>query len=83
MACTIAVEEVIGQHYNDQIVQLMEDSPEANKDLLETLKRLRDEEMSHHDTGIEHKGLEAPFYDALKWVIQGGCRAAICVTQKL
>lgn len=35
MACTVAVEETISQHYNNQIRVLMEDDPEGHKDLLE------------------------------------------------
>nr|KAG5687385.1 hypothetical protein BaRGS_019889 [Batillaria attramentaria] len=35
MACTVAVEDVIGDHYNSQIRELMEDDPELHKDLLE------------------------------------------------
>ena len=34
MACTVAVEDVIGDHYNSQIRELMEDDPEAHKELL-------------------------------------------------
>ena len=83
MACTVAVEEVIGEHYNDQIKQLMADNPEANKELMETLQKMRDEEMEHHDTGVRNQGLEAPFYDALKTVIQTGCKAAIWITQRI
>lgn len=37
MACTIAVEELIGKHYNDQIIQLVEDDQQAHKDLLKVL----------------------------------------------
>lgn len=35
MACTIAVETVITEHYNEQIKQLTEDDPEGNKELLD------------------------------------------------
>lgn len=42
MACTIAVEELIGRHYNDQIKQLIDDDPEVHKDLLQvSRKKLR------------------------------------------
>lgn len=34
MACTVAVEESITEHYNDQIRELLKDDPEANKELL-------------------------------------------------
>lgn len=39
MACTVAVEDVIGDHYNSQIRQLVEDNPEKHKELLEIVKK--------------------------------------------
>ncbi|CAD6196565.1 unnamed protein product [Caenorhabditis auriculariae] len=83
MACTVAVEELIGRHYNDQLKELLEDDPEAHKELLKTLTRLRDEELHHHDTGLENDALKAPMYDALKFVIQLGCKGAIKIAEKL
>ena len=38
MSCTVAVEDVIGDHYNSQIRQLVEDNPEKHKELLEIVK---------------------------------------------
>lgn len=35
MACTIAVESVITEHYNEQISQLVKDDPVKNQELLE------------------------------------------------
>ena len=43
MACTIAVEEVIGDHYAKQAEQLGEDEA----DLHRTISRFRDEELEH------------------------------------
>ncbi|KAK6014593.1 ubiquinone biosynthesis protein COQ7 [Ostertagia ostertagi] len=83
MACTVAVEEVIGQHYNDQLKELIADDPEAHKDLLDTLTKLRNDELEHHDTGIKHDGPKAPMYDVLKWVIQTGCKGAIFIAEKI
>uniref|UniRef100_A0A8C5QQH1 5-demethoxyubiquinone hydroxylase, mitochondrial n=1 Tax=Leptobrachium leishanense TaxID=445787 RepID=A0A8C5QQH1_9ANUR len=54
MACTVAVEATISNHYNNQIRTLMERDPEKYRSLLETLKKFRDEELEHHDTGLEH-----------------------------
>lgn len=34
MACTIAVEELIGGHYNEQIEELFNEDPKANYELL-------------------------------------------------
>ncbi|XP_050305372.1 5-demethoxyubiquinone hydroxylase, mitochondrial isoform X2 [Anthonomus grandis grandis] len=50
MACTVAVETVIVDHYNDQLRTLLED-PEHNKELMEIITKFRDEEQEHHDTG--------------------------------
>ncbi|XP_069762977.1 5-demethoxyubiquinone hydroxylase, mitochondrial [Narcine bancroftii] len=83
MACTVAVEESISQHYNNQIRRLMEDDPERHKDLLEVLKRFRDEEVEHHDTGLAHDAEMAPAYSLLKNIIQVGCKAAIYISERI
>ncbi|XP_067859312.1 5-demethoxyubiquinone hydroxylase, mitochondrial [Heptranchias perlo] len=83
MACTVAVEESISQHYNNQIRMLMEEDPERHKELLEVLKKFRDEEMEHHDTGLEHDAEMAPAYSLLKNIIQAGCKAAIYISERI
>lgn len=83
MACTVAVESVIGQHYNDQIRELMEDDPEKHKELLKTLKEFRDDELHHHDTGLAHDAEKAPFYKAMSEVIKIGCKGAIWISEKI
>lgn len=80
MACTVAVETVIVDHYNDQLRTLMSD-PEANKELLETITRFRDEEQEHHDTGLDQGAEQAPFYRALTEVIKFGCKTAIAISK--
>lgn len=80
MACTVAVETVIVEHYNDQIRTLIED-PETNKELLETIKQFRDEEQEHHDTGIQEGAEQAPFYSTLTEVIKLGCKGAIAISK--
>ena len=57
MACTEAVETEIGNHYNDQVRVLLDwvrQAREAGEDvgpeisqLVEDLKRIRDEELEH------------------------------------
>nr|XP_056722579.1 5-demethoxyubiquinone hydroxylase, mitochondrial [Euleptes europaea] len=54
MACTVAVEESISHHYNNQIRTLMEEDLEKYRELLEIIKKFRDEELEHHDIGLEH-----------------------------
>lgn len=83
MACTVAVEDVIGDHYNSQIRELVEDDPEAHKELLEIVKKFRDDELHHHDIGLEHDAEKAPFYQALTQVIKVGCKGAVWVSEKI
>lgn len=82
MACTVAVETVIVDHYNDQLRVLMED-PNIDKEILETITNFRNEEQEHHDTGIDHGAEQAPFYKAMTEVIKAGCKAAIAISKKV
>ncbi|CAH8871081.1 unnamed protein product [Trichobilharzia szidati] len=83
MACTVAVESVISEHYNNQIRELMESDPENYQELLKTLKKFRDDEIEHHDTGIEHEAEKAPFYKIMSQVIKAGCRASIYLAERI
>ncbi|XP_030840093.1 5-demethoxyubiquinone hydroxylase, mitochondrial [Strongylocentrotus purpuratus] len=83
MACTVAVEESIGQHYNDQIRALIEDDPEVHKELLEIIKQFRDEELEHLNTGLENDAKKAPMYSTMDMVIKGGCKAAIWLSERI
>ncbi|GFS03418.1 5-demethoxyubiquinone hydroxylase, mitochondrial [Elysia marginata] len=83
MACTVAVEDVIGDHYNNQIRELMEDDPEQHKELLEIVKKFRDDEMHHHDIGLEYDAEKAPFYNALTQVIKIGCKGAVWISERI
>ena len=79
MACTIAVEEVIGEHYQKQADTLGDDE----RDLQVTVERFRDEELEHRDIAVEHDGREARHYRLLRKVIQSGCRTAIKIAEKI
>ena len=79
MACTIAVEEVIGEHYQKQADILGKDE----RELQATVERFRDEELEHRDIAVEHDGREARHYSLLRKVIQRGCRTAIKIAEKV
>ncbi|XP_065096314.1 5-demethoxyubiquinone hydroxylase, mitochondrial [Paramisgurnus dabryanus] len=83
MACTVAVEESISEHYNSQIRTLMEVDPERYKELLQVIKEFRDDELEHHDTGLENDAESVPGYLVLKTLIQTGCKAAIYISQRI
>ena len=38
MACTVAVEESITEHYNDQIRELLKRDPELHSEMIQLLK---------------------------------------------
>ena len=78
MACTMAVETVIDQHYQEQIEALPLDDP-----LRETLVQFQAEEREHHDTARLHQGQEAPAYPVLSSVIQAGSRLAIALAKRV
>ena len=79
MACTIAVEEVIGEHYARQAETLNDDY----KELKSTLMKFRDDELDHLETGVEHDGENAPGYEIMKAIVQIGCRTAIRISEKI
>ncbi|XP_013386887.1 5-demethoxyubiquinone hydroxylase, mitochondrial [Lingula anatina] len=83
MACTTAVETAIVKHYNDQIRELIEEDPEEYKEMLDTLKKFRDEEQEHHDTGIDFEAEKAPLYNVLYQTIKWGCTGAIWVSERI
>ncbi|CAH1794303.1 unnamed protein product, partial [Owenia fusiformis] len=83
MACTEAVEDVIIEHYDDQIRELLEDDPERHKELIKVIQKFRDEESEHKDTGIEHNAKDAPFYDGLSQAIKVGCKGAIWLSERV
>jgi ubiquinone biosynthesis monooxygenase Coq7 len=85
MACTVAVETVIGEHYDNQIRELLrkENGVELHRPLIEKISKIRDEELEHLDSGIEHDAEKAPLYRALTQVIKAGCWGAIWVSERV
>jgi ubiquinone biosynthesis monooxygenase Coq7 len=79
MACTVAVEEVIDQHYAGQIEQLGDDEPELKR----AFEGFREEEMEHRQTGLDHGALDAPAFDALTAVVKTGSRLAIWLSERI
>jgi ubiquinone biosynthesis monooxygenase Coq7 len=79
MACTVAVEEVIDEHYAKQAVALAADDPEL-KTMIETF---RAEEIEHRDIGLAEGAERAPAYDLLKGAIKAGSRLAIWLAERI
>lgn len=90
MACTEAVETVIGGHYNSQLRWLHENFPEELDGetsemgaMKQTIKQFRDDELEHLDTAIENDSQKAVPYILLTETIKAGCRAAIWTAERL
>ncbi|KAK3381295.1 catabolite repression protein CAT5 [Podospora didyma] len=93
MACTEAVETEIGGHYNSQIRALLEmvsgweaegyDVGDELRDLIRTLRRIRDEELEHLDHAVQHDAQKAEPHWLLTGVIRAGCRGAIWVSERV
>lgn len=93
MACTEAVETEIGGHYNGQVrvllgwVKEMEDKGEEVgeevRELVSTLKRIRDEELEHLDEAVGEGAREAKPYGLLNRAIRSGCKGAIWISERV
>ena len=79
MLCTASVEEVICDHYKDQLDKLGDDEKELKK----SIKKFREDEDDHkniaYDEGATKKGL----YSVLDKVIQNTSKIAIKVSEKI
>lgn len=79
MACTVAVEEAIDEHYAAQAAQLGEDEAE----LRATIETFRAEELEHRDIGLANGAEQAPAYPVLAAAIKTGCRVAIWLSERI
>ena len=79
MACTVAVEEVIDEHYGGQLEILGEDEAE----LKATLEEFRADERKHRATGLKHGAEAAPAYEVLRAAIKSGSRLAIWLSERI
>src|SRR5262249_13647751 len=78
MACTVAVENVITEHYNDHLT-----NGQLDPALAPTIEKFRDEEMEHHDIGISRQAEQAPLYASLTATIRAICKGAIWLSARV
>ena len=79
MACTVAVEEVIEEHYAEQAAQLGDDEAE----LRDMIEEFRAEELEHRDIGLEHEAEQTPGYRLFSEAVKAGSRAAIWLSTRV
>lgn len=85
MLCTVAVEDAITEHYDDQLRTLIE-SESKDEHLKSVIAKFRDEEMQHRDIGIAHGAdrispslLHAPLY----YSIHAASKLAVFLSTRL
>ena len=82
MACTVAVEEVIDEHYAAQVEKL-ECMGNDEKSLRDTCEKFREEELEHRKIGLEHGAEQTPGYEALSAIVKTGSRMAIWFSERI
>ena len=79
MLCTAFVEEVIEDHYQNQLLQLGDDEEELKK----KIEKFKEDETNHkniaNDIGATNKGI----YSIMDKVIQTGSKIAITISEKI
>lgn len=78
MACTVAVEEVIDEHYAGQAKKLGEDEAP----LRATIEEFRRDEIGHRDEALKHGAEQAPAYSLLTAGIKTASRLAIFLSTR-
>ena len=79
MACTVAVEEVIDEHYASQAEALGTDEPQ----LRAQIETFRDDELAHRDEALAHGAANAPAYPLLTGAVKAGSRLAIWLSTRV
>ena len=79
MLCTASVEEVIQEHYADQIKQLKSDE----KKLKNKIIKFRKDELDHKDIAYEEGATKEGPYSILDKLIKIGSKIAINISEKI
>ena len=79
MLCTASVEEVIDEHYSNQIKQLKNDE----KKLKEKIIKFREDELQHKDIAYKEGATKKGLYSILDKIIKTGSKIAINISEKI
>ena len=79
MVCTASVEEVIDEHYQNQLKKLGNDE----KDLAKNIKKFRSDEVNHKNMAYEAGATNKGLYSIIDKVIKTGSRIAITISEKI
>ncbi len=81
MACTVAIEETIEEHYAGQAAALEGEAGEAG--LKSVIEEFRADELAHRDTALAHGAEQAPALPVLSAAIKAGSRLAIWLSERV
>jgi ubiquinone biosynthesis monooxygenase Coq7 len=79
MLCTASVEEVIDEHYKNQLKKLGNDE----KDLKKKIEKFKEDEINHKNIAYEHGATNKGLYYIMDKVIRTGSRIAITISEKI
>ena len=79
MLCTASVEEVIDEHYKNQINQLKSDE----KKLKQVISKFRNDELHHKDIAYEKGATKEGIYSIIDKIIKTGSKVAIKISEKI
>ena len=79
MLCTASVEEVIDEHYLNQINQLGSNEKELKKKII----KFRQDEIHHKNIAYEKGATKKGFYSILDKIIKTGSKIAINISEKV
>ena len=79
MLCTASVEEVIDEHYQNQINQLGADEKNLKKKII----KFRDDELHHKDIAYEKGATKKGLYSIMDKIIKTGSKLAINISEKV
>ena len=79
MACTVAVEEVIDEHYRQQLAELGGNEPA----LQEKIEQFRAEEVEHKNIGLANNAENAVAYTVLHMAVRNATKLAIFLSKSL
>tara|TARA_B100000902_G_C26990415_1_gene754781 strand:- start:54 stop:584 length:531 start_codon:yes stop_codon:yes gene_type:complete len=79
MLCTASVEEVIDEHYQNQIDQLGSDEKNLKKKII----KFREDELHHKDIAYEKGATKKGLYSIMDKIIKTGSKVAINISEKI
>jgi ubiquinone biosynthesis monooxygenase Coq7 len=79
MLCTASVEEVIQEHYENQINQLESDEKKLKKKIV----KFREDELNHKDIAYDEGATKEGIYYIMDKIIKTGSKIAINISEKI